>query len=268
MNIKAKVSAIIILSILLLSKATATERYIPKNFDWKEVCHGVERFEFSSQSIPLRYHAFKIDLTAGFHLKAFPDSTDFSTLDSYGYLPVKTKNFAKKNKCVIAFNASPFIKKDKKLVYIAGIHKKDGIIFSKPNNKYAALAFTKDLKCTVIPVQTEENCKEYEHVFGGFYPVLIDGEEQKFKTETFDSRCGAGVSKDGKTLYILIVEGERTDNSTGLSYAQCAKIFKAMGCYAALEFDGGGSTQLCLNGKSVLSYSQIRPQANSIGFSF
>ncbi len=249
------------------STAIASKRYIPKNFDWKKICEGIERYDFESTSIPLKYYVIKLALSKGFRLKSFPDSTDFQNLDPEGYKPVKTKEFAKKNKCIIAFNASPFIKREKKLVCIAGVHKKDGIFFSKPNNIYAALAFKEDLTATVIPVQTNENCIEYEHVFGGFYPVLLNGEEQEFKSKALDSRCGAGVSKDGKILYILIVEGERTDKSTGLSYNQCAKIFKAIGCWSALEFDGGGSTQLCLNGKSVLSYAQIRPQANSIGFS-
>ncbi|MBR1910995.1 MAG: phosphodiester glycosidase family protein [Treponema sp.] len=268
MNFKATRHAVIIIIVLLLSTAQAAEHFLPRSFAWKKVCNGVERFDFSSQSVPVTYHVVKIDLTAGFQLKSFPDSKDFSTLNASSYTPVKTKEFAKKNKCIVAFNGSPFIKKDKKHVYLAGIHKKDGIVFSKPNNKYAALAFTKDLKAVVLPVQTEENCLPYEHVFGGFYPVLIEGEEQTFKAETFDSRCGAGVSKDGKTLYILVAEGEQSNISTGLSYQQCARIFKAMGCYSALEFDGGGSTQLCLNGKSVLTYVQIRPQANSIGFSY
>lgn len=273
MNIKAKRFVITIIAVLMFSASVTAEQsrqksyFLPKNFTWKTVCTGVERFDFSSPSVPLVYHAIKIDLNKNLQIEAFPDTKDFANLKSSGYLPLKTKDFAKRCKCTVAFNGSPFIKKDKKLVYLAGIHKKDGVIFSKPNNKYAALAFTKDLTAAVLPVQTEESCREYEHVFGGFYAVLINGKEQEFKTETYDSRCGAGVSRDGKTLYILVVEGERADISEGLSYPQCAKIFKAMGCYSALEFDGGGSAQLCLNGKSILSYGQLRPQANSIGFS-
>lgn len=264
-----KIKGFFILFFFIVSTCyVAAENYIPQYFNWKKVCTGVERFDFSVPSVPLIYHAVKINLDSGIKLKAFPDSPDFEKLSATGYEPVKTKDFAKKNKCVVAINVSPFIKKDKKLVYIAGIHKKDGITFSKPNNRYSALAFTKDMKASVIPIQTEENCAEYEHVFGGFYTVLENGTEQPFKTETQDSRCGVGVSKDGKTLYILIAEGERQEQSKGLSYSQCAKIFKAMGCYSAIEFDGGGSTQLCLNGKSVLSYAQLRTQANSIGFAF
>ena len=46
----------------------------------------------------------------------------------------------------------------------------------------------------------------------------------------------------------------------------CAKILKRIGCSDALEMDGGSSTELCINGKSVLTPCIKATQANSIGF--
>ena len=80
-----------------------------------------------------------------------------------------------------------------------------------------------------------------------------------------DSRTGVGLSADGRTLYILLVEGERQRQSRGLSYPQCGQIFKSMGCSDALELDGGSSSELCIMGKSVLSYKVRSRQANSFG---
>ena len=65
----------------------------------------------------------------------------------------------------------------------------------------------------------------------------------------------------------MVAEGENTSKSEGLSYPQCGTIFKALGCTDALEMDGGGSSELCINGKSILSYKNRRTQANSLGFS-
>lgn len=270
MHIPIKALAALFITIVLTAQAAAQTQadYIPKKIVWKKACNGVDRLDFKSNTVPVSYHAVKIDLTSGIRLVTYPDVSDFPEISAAGYLPVKTKTFAKKNKCIVAFNATPFIQKDKKNVYLAGVHKKDGILFSKPNGKYAALAFTKDMTASVISIQTAENCSLYEHVFGGFYCILENGVEKEFKKDTTDSRCSAGVSKDGKTLYILVAEGESPGRSRGLSFSQCARILKTFGCHSALEFDGGGSAQLCLKGRSVLSYTQLRSQANSIGFTF
>ena len=64
----------------------------------------------------------------------------------------------------------------------------------------------------------------------------------------------------------MVAEGEYPSKSEGLSYPQCGEIFKKMGCYDALEVDGGGSSELCINGKSILSYKTFRYQGNSFGF--
>ena len=67
-------------------------------------------------------------------------------------------------------------------------------------------------------------------------------------------------------MRVLVVEDEKPGKSRGLSYSQCGQILRAMGCSDALEFDGGGSSELCINGCSVLSYRVLHRQANSFGF--
>ena len=95
--------------------------------------------------------------------------------------------------------------------------------------------------------------------------MLEDGAVLQDFIRRGDSRSGVGLSADGKTLFILVVEGERPLQSRGLSYPQCGEIFREMGCSDALELDGGSSSELCINGKSVLSYKVITRQANSFG---
>ncbi len=274
------------------------ESYIPESFAWEEVCPGISRFDFNNPEFPLIYHAVKIDLTlAGpsLTLCAYPTSPNSShtpasqnsthpatTQDSstspssspttipQNSTPLRTRDFARQNNCIVAVNLSPFTAKHQ----IVGIHVADGSILSEPVHKYAAIYFTKETApqgnsvyhASIEKNQTFETAEKSDFAFGGFFVVLEKGEVQTSFIARQDSRTGLGISEDGHTLFILVAEGERPSKSRGLSYPQCGRIFKAMGCSDALEMDGGDSSELCLNAQSVLSYTTIRAQANSLGF--
>ena len=238
--------------------------FIPKEFLWQPVANGIERFDFENHTVPLIYHAVKIDLSnENLELVCFPDSNTKTSSDG-NFTGIKTSEFARKNDCVVAVNASPFegMFKKKKII---GIHFFEGTYYSCANSKYGAIVFNKD-SARIIENQNPDFYKDFDFAFGGFFVVLKSDEVQNSFAEIYNSRSGAGVSGDGKTLYLLVVEGEHKSSSLGLTYPQCGKIFKAMGCSDALELDGGGSTELCINGKSILSYKTTRIQANSFGF--
>lgn len=239
--------------------------FIPADFLWQPVSTGVERFDFENPAVPVVYHAVKIDLNnEDLELVCFPDSK--TKTNSSGFFKGKqTSSFAKKNDCIVAINAAPF---EGRLVMkkIAGVHIYEKNVFSPANTSYAAIAFSKNDGARIIKNQSQQNFDSFDFAFGGFFVVLENDEVIYSFADIYDSRSGAGVSKDGKTLYLLVVEGEQKSRSIGLTYPQCAKIFLAMGCSNALELDGGGSTELCLYGKSILNYKTLRIQANSFGF--
>lgn len=56
-------------------------------------------------------------------------------------------------------------------------------------------------------------------------------------------RTAIGLSKDGKTLYLVTVDG-RQASSVGLTQTEFAEILIEKGCYQALNLDGGGSTTM------------------------
>ena len=261
------------------------ESYIPESFEWQEVESGIARFDFKNPDFPIIYHAVKINLdTPDLEIISFPDS-EFVKKKSKGkelskpfiYKGITTEAFARKNKCTVAVNATPFAGRNGKWDLIAhvsstrqlvGVHIYKKFEVSAPVASYSALSFTRTesgYKAEIIDSQTSESLKDSDYAFGGFFTVLRDGQINEKFIRNHDSRTGCGVSQDGKTLYILVVEGEVGRKSEGLSYPQCAAVFKAMGCDDALEFDGGGSSQLCINGKSVLTYRQFRVQGNSFG---
>ena len=244
------------------------ETYIPQSFNWQEIRKGIWRFDFENPDFPIIYHAVKIDLTnPELTPVCFPTSCTSQKAIQKGK---KTSSFAKQENCIIALNASPFsINRTKKEIVGVFIDNKTQI--SKPVEKYAALIIntlpgTQGLSASIIASQTTQALENCDYAFGGFFMILQDGDILDFKARTHTSRSGCGVSQDGKTLYILVAEGQQPAKSEGLSYPQCAQIFKAMGCNDAMEFDGGGSAELCINGKSVLSYPVNRTQAASFGF--
>lgn len=239
--------------------------FIPQEFLWEPVAPGIERFDFENPAIPLVYHAVKIDLTNdNLQLVCYPDDTTKQSAAGT-FKGMTTTAFAQKNNCIAAINVSPFEGRffKKKII---GMHFVNGNLFSKANPRYSSIVFFNDRHAQIIKNQEENLPDGASFAFGGFFTVLQNSQVQYSFAETYNSRSGAGISQDGKILYLLVVEGEISSKSTGLTYQQCGEIFLALGCTDALEFDGGGSAEICLNGKSLLNYKNRRIQASSFGF--
>lgn len=63
-------------------------------------------------------------------------------------------------------------------------------------------------------------------------------------------RSAVGLSRDGRTMWLLAVDG-RSTASVGMSLVELADAMRALGAWDALNFDGGGSTTLVIDGKVV-----------------
>ena len=250
--------------LFLIASCTSTKQEFnptQTEYNWQEVQPGIWRFDYKDSSFPVIYHAVKIDLTTpGLEITCFPQTQNQNTKAKR----ITTARFASKYNTTVAINATPFSKED-----IVGVHINDGQLISRPVPGYAVIAFSKDSlgwQAFIFDSQTDELLQNYDYAFGGFFTVLKNSSPYGTYLPITDSRMGVGITQDGRTLIILAVEGEIHFISRGLSYEQCAQIFLEMGCTHALELDGGGSTQLCINGKSVLTYPAFRKQGNSFGF--
>lgn len=62
-----------------------------------------------------------------------------------------------------------------------------------------------------------------------------------------DPRTGIGYDKDCGFVYFLVADGRQDFWSYGLTYAELASIFAALGCEEAANLDGGGSSQLLIH---------------------
>lgn len=93
-------------------------------------------------------------------------------------------------------------------------------------------------------------------------PLLVyEGEIQSYPEEDTAAflkethpRTAIGISKDGKTVTQVAIDG-RWDRSTaderaiGMQSALLAKFMRGMGCYSAMNMDGGGGTAMWVYGQ-------------------
>jgi hypothetical protein len=62
-------------------------------------------------------------------------------------------------------------------------------------------------------------------------------------------RTAIGLSKDNQTVIQVTVDGRWTSRGvTGMSTALLSQLMKGLGCYKAMNFDGGGGTQMWVDG--------------------
>ncbi len=66
-------------------------------------------------------------------------------------------------------------------------------------------------------------------------------------------RTSIGYTQTGK-LILLLIEGRNPD-AAGADLQQTAKILKDLGCWEALNLDGGGSSYMLVNGKETIKPS-------------
>ena len=76
-------------------------------------------------------------------------------------------------------------------------------------------------------------------------------------------RTGIGIKADG-TIILLVVDGRQT-GSVGMTLAEFAGYFQKLGAVQALNFDGGGSSSMVLNGRLVNRPSDGTERAISMG---
>lgn len=237
-------------------KASAFDSTASVSPDWHELTSYAWTWDFYLSDPGTICHAVKIDLKHP-DLKINP----YPELSSITYPSKRSSLLAKDNDIVI--NTIPYSQK----IPLLGVKKPVGILsyhnlrYSPSNPHYGALSISYDkfgYYAQIYASQDQiphENTDEILCIQGGFWQILKDGTVIDFK-DIKDSRTAVGISKDNAYFYILVVEGENKTISQGLSYNQCGELFKVMGAWNALEFDGGSSTCLYILGKNALSYSK------------
>jgi exopolysaccharide biosynthesis protein len=113
----------------------------------------------------------------------------------------------------------------------------------------------------------------FQFAVGGA-PIVRDGTTiAGVDAKTIATRTGAGLSSDGKTLYLLTLDSP-TLPSGGITLDQLATLLAGFGAADGIELDGGGSTTMgaLLPGSTTVTLVNTeapgvaqRPVANGIG---
>ena len=181
---------------------------------------------------------------------------------------IRVSSFVRENGLLAGINAVPFepvsSREGEKRLNV-GIVVSDGVITTQPVSSYDALVFYKNdsglssvAGRAVIKPQAEiVDIGSVENAIGGFRIILSEGElpERLFSPDTTPRhpRSAVGLSADGRTLYLLVIDGRRP-GSIGATEAETGLILKKLGVTSGLNLDGGGSSALALR----LSNGRVR----------
>lgn len=236
----------------------------PKEITWKEFEDGFLITSHNIRELGVSWHCVKIDLNNP-NLKIYmePHKTNLGST-------FKVKDFAKATKSAVAINTTPFDLAGK--TYLPeGIVKYNNEQIWPPKERYCALAFTKTeenlFRAEIINQQSPDVFEDIPFAMGGFFTVLKDNEIIPF-AKNKRSRTGCGISDNGRYLYLMVTTPffHPTDRN-GLNYEECALIFRKLGCDNAMQFDGGHSSAMVVNGKPVETPFMQRKVPVAIGFS-
>lgn len=124
-----------------------------------------------------------------------------------------------------------------------------------------------------IDITTTPDYNAIEKAVGGGGMLVVDGVAQKSFSHNiggYNPRSAVGIDETGKIMYLVVVEG-RKSLSKGMTQTQLAELMAELGCYNAMNFDGGGSSLMAIkeDGEQVianeLSDNYKRPVTNSLG---
>jgi len=92
--------------------------------------------------------------------------------------------------------------------------------------------------------------------------VLLTSKEENFPSDITSGRAprtAVGMTKDGHVL-LLVVDG-RQQSSIGMTLLELALFMQERGAVDAMNFDGGGSSEMVVNGKAVNKPSDGRERS-------
>ncbi|MFT3784729.1 MAG: phosphodiester glycosidase family protein [Tepidisphaeraceae bacterium] len=70
-------------------------------------------------------------------------------------------------------------------------------------------------------------------------------------------RTAVGLSKDGKTLILVAIDGRRAELSLGMTWTELGQFMLDQGAWNALCMDGGGSTTMVGRNEETGAYAVL-----------
>jgi len=213
---------------------------------WQVFANGIDYFHGKISSPMLEFHALKIDFSAqelDIVVKggAYIEDQTLST---------KVSNFVRDNNLLAGINAAPFdivSSKEGRPIQNVGIVVSNGKLIASANSSYDALVFYKNGKVAIVNQSAINSVENIANAVGGFHQILTNGElaQRTHDKKARHPRSAAGISQDGKFLYLVVIDGRRA-GSVGATEEETALLLRSLGSWEGINFDGGGSTALAM----------------------
>ncbi len=240
----------------------------PQNeLEWEQLTPGFEVTQYKIPSYKVEWACVKIDLnTPGLTIAATPHTEDLGKRSKLSKTDFHLQTTASAS-TTVAINTTPF-DLDGRTYLPVSVVKIAGEEICPPNASYCALCLgssteeinsttqtaTSPLRATILESQNLDLISKYPYAFGGFYQILHENQIKEF-AKYKRSRTACGTADSGRYLYLFATCGINCPTGrNGLNFEECAVILQFLGCDEAMEFDGGHSTGLTINGKN-----KIRP---------
>jgi len=209
---------------------------------WQQFADGIDYLHGRLASPKIKYWALRIDLS----------SPAIEIVVSGEALSAKVSSFVRENNLIAGINALPFdvvSSTEGQPIKNVGIVISQGKLLSPANSRYDALVFYKDGRTAILSqaLITSSSIEEIKNAVGGFHQILLEGEltERAHNSEPRHPRSAAGLSADGRYLYLLVIDGRQTA-SIGATEGETASLLLSIGSHNGINFDGGGSSALAL----------------------
>ncbi len=237
-----------------------------------------------SEPRPNMLHLVAIDLTTpGLRFLVTPPDAD-SPRDHFAR---KTSTFLQQHQAQIAINGSFFYPfhsnspwdyypKAGDPVSVTGLSISDGEAYGKPKTGWPVVC----MEGNEVAISAEGCPATTEQAISGNAIFLQDGAfvasvNKPAYNQELHPRTAVGLSADGQTLWLILVDGRQGSYSGGMALSELAEALQGVDIATALNFDGGGSTTLVMatdDGSRILNSpiqtripGRERPIANHLG---
>lgn len=215
-------------------------------------------YEHETRDEPaLHLHVVTVDLTdPDVSLAVRPAGDDPDGAGPWQTTLARTSAVAAREDLDVAVNGDFFATKGvmevagRKLPYVVGNWARvtgyamsDGDAWAKPAKGFRpVLAASADNKVT-IAARAPGLPRDATQAVSGSAVIVFNG--KPFGADgDLAPRTAAGVDRAGKRLVLLVVDGRRPGYSEGLSIRKLAEEMVRLGCWSAINLDGGGSSTL------------------------
>ncbi|MBQ7151861.1 MAG: phosphodiester glycosidase family protein [Synergistaceae bacterium] len=186
---------------------------------------------------------------------------------------LKLSELARQEKTKTAINAGFFSVTDPGRGYPIGALKINDELISQPYDNRGTLAWNnEDEAIFSVAYESEINSwYDMENIIQAG-PLLLDEGGISYIDEGFNNsllstrhpRSVIGISEAGEWIF-FVMDGRNGLHSSGATISELIEILRAQGVYSALNLDGGGSTEIIINGKIYNFPSDGRERKISYG---